>query len=130
MAHYNLSIMHGEGIGVEKDLKKKMYHLEEAAIGGHFNARYNLGANEWNVGRGERAMKHYIIAANLGNDDALEKVKAGFAAGHVSKEDYASALRGHQAAVDATKSQQREEAYAFENLSLEDQRRWLQSDTK
>jgi DNA-binding GntR family transcriptional regulator len=31
----------------------------------------------------------------------------------VSKEDYAAALRGHQAAVDATKSKQREEAYTF-----------------
>jgi hypothetical protein len=40
----------------------------------------------------------------------LDKVKQGFARGLVSKEDYASALRGHQAAVDATKSTQRDEA--------------------
>jgi hypothetical protein len=45
----------------------------------------------------------------------------------VSKEDYEAALRGHQAAVDATKSQQREEAYAFHNLSPEEQRRCLHS---
>ena len=45
----------------------------------------------------------------------------------MSKEDYAAALRGHQAAVDATKSKQREEAYAFDNLPREEQRRrWLQ----
>ena len=31
--------------------------------------------------------------------------------GDVSKEDYESTLREHQAAVDATKSAQREEAY-------------------
>jgi hypothetical protein len=31
----------------------------------------------------------------------------------VSKEDFEAALRGHQAAVDATKSEKREEAYAF-----------------
>ena len=60
-------------------------------------------------------MKHLIIAANLGCDEALKKVKEGFVAGLVSKEDYAVALRGHQAAVDATKSQQREAAYAFFN---------------
>jgi hypothetical protein len=30
--------------------------------------------------------------------------------GFVSKEDFEAALRGHQAAVDATKSKQREEA--------------------
>jgi hypothetical protein len=36
--------------------------------------------------------------------------------GVVSKEDYAAALRGHQAAVDATKSKQREEGYTFYNI--------------
>jgi hypothetical protein len=33
--------------------------------------------------------------------------------GFVSKEDFAAALRGHQAAVDATKSPQREKGEAF-----------------
>jgi hypothetical protein len=37
-------------------------------------------------------------------------VKNGFAHGLVSKEDFEAALRGHQAAVDATKSADREEA--------------------
>jgi hypothetical protein len=32
----------------------------------------------------------------------------------MSKEEYAGALRGHQSAVDATKSAQREEAYAWD----------------
>ena len=57
-----------------------------------------------------RAMKHFIIAANLGYDDALEEVKKGFMKGCVSKEEYEAALRGHQAAVDETKSEQRAEA--------------------
>jgi hypothetical protein len=55
-------------------------------------------------------MKHFIIAAKLGLDEALGTVKQGFAHGYVRKEDFEAALRGHQAAVDATKSQQREEA--------------------
>jgi len=42
----------------------------------------------------------------------LDVVKGGFKRGSISKEDYASALRGHQAAVDATKSPQREAAEA------------------
>ena len=111
-AHYNLSIMYQKGEGVEKDEKKEMYHLEEAAIGGHPKARHNLGAIEWNNGNGERAAKHFIIAAKLGHDLALKKVKNGYALGIVSKEDFAAALRGHQAAVDATKSPQREAAEA------------------
>jgi hypothetical protein len=109
-AHFNLSCMYRLGESVEKDEKKHVYHLEEAAIGGHPGARFNLAAHAWNNGRHERAMKHFIIAANLGHDDALEQVKKGFTKGVISKEDYAAALRGHQAAVDATKSTQRDAA--------------------
>jgi hypothetical protein len=85
--------------------------LEEAAIGGHPWARFHLGLHDARSGRVKRAMKHFIIAANHGLDDALEEVKQGFVHGVVSKEDYAAALRGHQAAVDATTSVQREKTY-------------------
>ncbi len=112
-AHYNISIIYGEGHGIEKDIKKKIYHLEEAAIGGHHFARYNLACYAGQSGKHDKAMKHFMIVANLGDDGALDKVKQGFVNGIVSKDDYASTLRGHQAAVDATKSKQREEAYAF-----------------
>jgi hypothetical protein len=37
----------------------------------------------------------------------------GFIDGFVSKEDYAAALRGHQAALDATKSVQRKAAEEY-----------------
>jgi len=87
--------------------------VEEAAIGGHPAARYNLGCYEEGNGNIERAVKHYIITAKLGLDAGLGAVKKGFVKGVVSKEDYAAALRGHQAAVDATKSKQREEAYNY-----------------
>ena len=109
-AHYNLSCLYHEGMGVEKNEKKEVYHLEEAAIGGHPYARHSLGCYEGNAGRHDIAMRHFIIAAKLGYDGALEDVKKGFQRGFVSKEDYASTLRGHQAAVDATKSEQREKA--------------------
>ncbi len=49
-------------------------------------------------------MKHFIIAAKQGHDDALEQVKLSFVDGFVTKEDYEAALRGHQAAVGATES--------------------------
>jgi tetratricopeptide (TPR) repeat protein len=114
-AHFNLSVMYYDGVGVEKDIKKEMYHLEEAAIGGHPSARFNLGINEGRGGRIERAIKHFIIAAKQGHDDALEQVKKGFQMGWTSKEDYEAALRGHQAAVDATKSEQRDAAEEFYN---------------
>jgi hypothetical protein len=112
-AHYNLSFMYQGGEGVEKDEKKELYRLEDAAIGGHPIARHNLGLIEGENGRYERAYKHFIIAANLGNDVSLDVLKEWFKVGLVSKEDFAVALRAHQAAVDATKSPQREEGEAF-----------------
>ena len=64
-------------------------------------------------------MKHFTIAAKLGDDDSLEMVKNGYADGYVSKEDFAAALRAHQAAVDATKSPRREagELHYSQNIS-------------
>mmetsp|Transcript_22373 Transcript_22373/g.45083 ORF Transcript_22373/g.45083 Transcript_22373/m.45083 type:complete len:106 (+) Transcript_22373:252-569(+) len=52
------------GIG-EKDEKKEMYHLEKAAICGHIEARYNLAICEKMYDRIYRAVKHWIIAANV-----------------------------------------------------------------
>jgi hypothetical protein len=120
-SHYDLSLMNREGEGVEKDEKKQLHHFEEAAIGGHPFARYNLGAIEWNNGRDERAVKHWIIAANLGCDRSLETLRGLYTKGVVRKEDYAAALRGHQASLDATKSPQREAAEKFmqQNSSVE-----------
>jgi tetratricopeptide (TPR) repeat protein len=111
-AHYNLSCLYRDGEGVQKDDGKRMHHMEEAAIGGHPYARYNLGCFEWKNRRFDRAKKHYIIAANLGLHESLQRVKELYADGHASKEDYANALRAYQTAVDATKSTQRKEGEA------------------
>jgi hypothetical protein len=111
-AHFSLSFLYQEEKGVAKDKKKQLYHLEKAAIGGHPDARYHLGCIEGKRCSHERATKHLMIADNLGHDGALAELKDGYAALLVSKEDFVSALRGHQAAVDATKSPQRDEAEA------------------
>eukprot|EP00984_Skeletonema_dohrnii_P025896 scaffold15127_cov87-Skeletonema_dohrnii-CCMP3373.AAC.2 len=112
-AHHLLSIMYDRGEGVKKDEKKVVFHLEQAAIGGNPFARSNLAKIETLNGRKERAVKHLIIAANLGDDDALESLKLAYGKGLISKEDFAAALRGHQAAVNATKSPEREAAEAY-----------------
>jgi len=111
-AHYQVATFYNEGKGVEKDGKKEVYHLEQAAIGGHPIARHNLGCKEKKNGRVDRAIQHMIIAAKLGCDSSLDALKDGFRGGLVSKEDFAAALRAHQAAVDATKSPQREAFHA------------------
>jgi len=112
-AHYQLSLFYNEGQSVEKDMEKAIYHSEQAAIGGHPFARHNLGCEEENNGRIERAVKHYSITASLGYDDSLEDLRECYAEGSVQKEDFAAALRAHQAAVDATKSLERDVAEAF-----------------
>jgi hypothetical protein len=121
-AHYQLSICYWLGHGIEKDEKKEVFHMEEAAIGGHPFARYNLGCHEWRNGRIERATKHMMIAAGQGNDDAIDTLRKEYAKGGISKENFAASLRAHQAAVDATKSPQREEAEEYQNF-FENQRR-------
>ena len=109
-AHYQLSNMYYDGQGVEKNEGKEIHNLEEAAIGGHPDARYNLGVHENDNGNVERAVKHWFIAAKLGDDDSMEKVKKMYQGGLISEEDFTSTLRAHRATKDATKSPQREVA--------------------
>jgi len=94
-------------------VEKQIYHWEEAAIAGHHLARHNLGCHEKMNGNIERAVKHWIIAANMGHEKAIQRLKKCYADGEVSKEDFAAALRAHHAAVEATKSPQREAAERF-----------------
>jgi len=112
-AHLKLAIMYVDGKGVEKDEEKEIYHLEEAAIAGHPQPRKNLAFHEFKSGRVDNAVKHLIIAANLGDDDSIQSLKTCYVRGHVSKHNFASALRAHQAAVDATKSPQRDAAEEY-----------------
>jgi hypothetical protein len=111
-AHFCLGDVYYEGRDVEKDVKKAIRHLEKAAIGGHPDARVLLADYEEDKGRSKRAAKHLVINANLGCEPSLKIVKSFFVQGVVSKEEYAAALRGYQAAVDATKSTEREKAEA------------------
>ncbi len=107
-AHYNIGVMYHKGKGMEKDMKKAVYHWEKAAIGGHPQARHNLAVIEEANGNIERAVKHYIIAANLGYEDSMKELWGHYSLGNITKEDLDTTLRAHQAAVDATKSEQRE----------------------
>ena len=125
LVHYQLSILYRDGKGVGQDKKRELHHLEQAAIGGNPDARHDLGCTEERRGRMDRAVKHFIIAAKLGYDKSLACVKDLYKAGLVSKDDFAVALRGHQAAVDATKSPQREEAAAFKKRVAERERRGI-----
>ena len=86
---------------VKRDLKKGC--VADLKTVGSYQTQENLG-------RTDRALKHSMIAAKLGHDKSMKDLKMGYAMGLVRKEDFAAALRGHQAAVDATKSPQRDAA--------------------
>ena len=113
LAHYRLGQMHWKGEGVEKDEDKAVYHWGTAAIGGHPDARYNLAGIEIKNGNTERAVKHRIIAANLGCKDSMKALLPSYKDGYITKEEYGATLHTHQAAIDATMSAQREAGYAF-----------------
>jgi hypothetical protein len=83
-----------------------------AAIAGHPGARDYLGSREWKNNNVEGAVKHWVIAAMQGHDEAIKKLLEVYKVkkGVVSKMDLDAALRAHQAAVDATKSPQRKNA--------------------
>jgi len=112
-AHYQLSVMYRKGRGVEKDKEKEICHLEKAAIGGHPNARHNLGCVEGNNGNNEKAVKHFIIAANLGDEGSMKELWKHYSKGNITKEDLDTTLRTHQAALDEMKSPEREVAEIF-----------------
>lgn len=112
MAHNKLGMMYMNGRVVEKDDGKAVYHWEVAAIGGHPTARHNLGYYEEENGNVERAVKHYIIAANLGHEISMKALWEQYSSGNITKEDLNGTLRKHQAAIDGTKSEQREAAEA------------------
>jgi len=122
-AHYCLSFMYRDGKGIGRDAQKRVYHLEEAAIGGHPKARHDLGVHEVFQGRIERAARHFIISANLGHDASLKALRELRAAGEVGHEDFVTAFRAHQAAVNATKSRQRAEALAIGAMQIVDKSR-------
>jgi TPR repeat protein len=106
-AHYHLGLMYWNSQGVEKDEEKVVHHWEKAAMGGHPEARHNLGCIEQNA---ERAVKHFIIAANLGLQDSMKALWKHYSLGNITKEDLEATLRTHHAAIDEMKSEQRDAA--------------------
>jgi TPR repeat protein len=112
-AHHRLGFMYDKGDGVEKGEEKSVYHYEKAAIGGHPIARTMLALKEERNGNIERAVKHHIIAANLGHDLSMKALWGHYSAGNITKEDLDATLRAHQAAIVETKSEQRDVAERY-----------------
>jgi TPR repeat protein len=111
-AHFDVAGMYHLGRGVEEDQEKKIYHCEKAAIGGHPAARNSLGNYEERNGNNERAVKHFIIAANIGHEKSMKALWKHYSDGNIAKQDLEATLRAHQAAIDEMKSPERDAAEA------------------
>ena len=70
---------------------------------------------EYHAGNYDRALKHYMIAVRGGDTSSVKAIQQLYMDGHVAKDDYANALRSHQAYINEIKSDQRDEAAAFHN---------------
>ena len=98
-----------------RDEKKARHYYELAAMRGNILARYNLGCSEGYVGNYDRALKHYMIAVGFGNNESLKKIKQLYTYGQATKDDYAKALQGYQAYLGEIKSDDRDQAAAFDD---------------
>ena len=114
-AYYNLGGSYYEGMGVEIDKKKAMHFYELAAMNGDILARNNLGCLVGAAGNDHRAMKHFLLAARAGHNNAIDLVKDGYMNGHVTKDQYADSLREYQKSQDEMKSDARDKALAYLN---------------
>ena len=73
-ARFRLGAMYCEGEFVEKNEDECIYHWANAAIWGHAGARYTLGMCEWVMERFDRAVKHWIISASLGDNESIKRL--------------------------------------------------------
>ncbi|EJK71872.1 hypothetical protein THAOC_06647, partial [Thalassiosira oceanica] len=119
-AHYNLGVLYANGADVEKDTSKAIRHYEAAAMSGHNFARHNLGCREYNTGKYDLALQHWMISAKLGDEGSLNYVKRLFMAGLATKADYAAALRGYQNAIKEMSSPDRDEAKALGFMKIKE----------
>ena len=113
--HNSIGCAYENGQCIEKDEKKANHYFKLAAIRGNVNARYNLGLDEEDAVNMNRALKHYMIAAESGEPDSLKKIQKLYSNGHARKDDYAKALRAYQAYLVEIKSTQRDKAAAFDD---------------
>ena len=114
-ALYDLGVAYESGSGVQEDVARGIHFYMKAAMQGHVESRYNLGCYEGKKGDHDRALRHLLISAKMGDKDSVEVIKNMFMDGKATKEQYTEALRGYQDAMEGMKSHDRDEAKRFGN---------------
>ena len=111
-AYNSIGYAYSNGEGAEIGKKKADHYFKLAAMAGDEVARYNLGVVEEDEGNMNRALKHYMIAAEGGEPDSLKEIQKLYSNGQATKDDYTKALRAYQTYLGEIKSTQRDEAAA------------------
>ena len=109
-ALFDLGNAYYSGEVVQEDKAKAAEFYKIAAMQGHVESRYQLGCCEGQKGNYDRAVRHFLISAKMGDKDSFEIIKDLFMEGVVAKEQYTQALRGYQDALEEMKSHDRDEA--------------------
>ena len=109
-ALHNLGVAYLRGVGVQQDKSKAIHFYEKAAMQGYAESRHNLGSFEGQKGNHDRAVRHFLISAKMGDKYSLETIKKLFMGGLATKVQYAQAFKGYQDAVEEMKSHDRDEA--------------------
>ena len=112
-AYFNIGNAYYNGRGVDRDEKKANHFDELAAMQGSVYARHNLGCSECRVGNWDRAIKHFMIAAGGGNNNSVKGIQQLYTDGHATKEDYTKALQAYQEYLEDVRSEQRDQAAAY-----------------
>ena len=101
---------HDRGEVVGQVTLKGVEFYKKAAMRGHVDSRHFLVCFEGKKGNHDRAFRHFMISAKMGDKYSVESIKKMFMGGVATKEQYTQALKGYQEAFDGMKSHDRDEA--------------------
>ena len=113
MCHLGKACIFGH-FRVQKDEKQGISYLENAVKMGHVMSRYSLACLRADEGNFYLATKHFRLAAEAGDKDAMKGIWKLFSDGKLSKTDLEEILRAHQAACDEMDSEDRRRLEAYE----------------
>ena len=82
----NLGNAYCDGNGVQEDEAKGIYFYEIAAMQGDVSSRHNIGVIEGQKGNHDRALRHFLISAKMGDKLSVEQIKKSYRFGFATKE--------------------------------------------
>ena len=112
-AAFNLFLLHRNHV---PDEARMIQYAEEGARRGNLQCMNFLAKPAFLSGNLEESARHLTMAACSGNDNAMEMLMHLYRKKLLSKEDLATTLRAHKAAIDNLKSEAREYANRYHNF--------------